>query len=258
MLYSKEKLADLRKQEATLREQMGKLAVQMHERASTDEWTQEKTNAQLAAGADHNRIKNELDLVHSDIAQMEKHEPQSKKQSESLFNKWIRGGADAIGSDAKQFCDYDANKAPSIIPRSENGSIFALPTDPDDYLAVTGRQMMAPANTTAGDAASGQHVVPRSDDPTIVEEMLYIGGFSAACYNFTSPTGGEHRMRSIDDTAQEGAYLNAQNTDAAKLKMPNFNNVNFGSHTLTSGMYYETNEWIADASADAARILERA
>ena len=259
MEYSKEKLAELRSQEVKLREQMGAIAQQMHERAETDEWTQDKTNAQLAAGSNHQRLKNELDILRGDIGQMEKLEPKPRKQSHSLLNLWVRGGVKAIGSDAKMFCDYDQNNAPPEIPRGESSSIFCLPLDPSDYMDVTGRQMMAPAanETTAGDAASGIHVVPRTDDPRIVEAMLYIGGISSAVYNYRSATGGEHRMRSIDDTAQVGAYLTAQNQDAGNLGMPPFTNVNFGSYTLTSKMYYETNEFINDAGSDIARILER-
>ena len=259
MEYSKEKLADLRSQEIKLREQMSTIAQQMHDRSATDEWTQDKTNAQLAAGSNHQRLKNELDVLRGDIAQMEKLEPKPKKQANSLLNMWVRGGVKAIGSDAKQFCDYDENNVPPEVPRGESSSVFCLPLDPSDYMDVTGRQMMAPAanETTAGDAPSGIHVVPRTDDPRIVEAMLYIGGFSSAVYNYRSMTGGEHRMRSIDDTAQLGAYLTAQNTDAGNLGMPQFKNVNFGSYTLTSKMYYETNEFINDAGSDIARILER-
>lgn len=254
--YDADRMAMLRQREADVRKERGEIAERMQNRArgSDKSWDAQETTAHAMDQATLRSHEFVLQDLRKDIESMELTRPQTRVQQNAPFHRWLRG-EDLDALDRKTFCD-PAKATQASVPSPH---LFTLPYTPDGYAYATGRPLMAALGASRGDTATGENIVPddQSHIGRIIEELTYIGGALAACYNFVTADGGDLPMPSQDEAGNEGAVLGNEDSTAATLIMANFARVVFTTRTATSKLFHVTNELIQDASFDLTGFVER-
>jgi len=257
--YDSAHMAELLKRESDLVRARSEVADRMHDRArgSDKTWSDSEVKAHSLDTMTLQGHDSALAEVRKGIEAMNIARKPDPKKNDAPFLRWMRG-KDITADDRRTFCSAEnsANPAGPTMDR------FTLPYDIDGYEYATGNRarphMAALAGSTTADTSAG-FVVPdeQSELGRIVEELKFVGGALAACYNFFTANGDPMPVPSLDDTANEGEVRSAEDTTTGAQSLPAFSRVVFNAYTASSKMFYLTNELIQDVSFDIQGYVER-
>lgn len=241
MRYDPQQMADLRAREATLRERVATLSTQMHDRRESNQtWSPELQSAHERDSVDHGVATRDLQLVMADVQAMEDVRPRSRQENQSVLNRFLRGGLNAIGEDANPYAELAAGH--EWIPRNlQNAEMLYIPSPRESRelrremfgndlsRAFPNHQMVLDTDTTAG-----RSLAPISTSPDVIDTLDYMGSPMEAFARFQSGTGAPMRVPQFDAASQKGRILAAQGSTVNAQQLPDPTNVEFTSRTGTS------------------------
>lgn len=182
-----------------------------------------------------------------DLALLPDPENLPKPPEPNAFQRWVREGEDGLSAEeVKAFCGpYEGMKA------GKGGEAFRF----SDFIRAgmrDGQVYMAP---TRSDDDSGKQAVGTTIDPTVLQALKQYGGAVEAVRAIRTATGDTRRFLHMDDSAQMGAVLQAQNTRITDQDVE-VEGVEMTAKTVTSKFVTVSVEFLADDESGMAGVIQ--
>ena len=238
-IWDEQKMADLVAEEARLESALADASSRMNGMYNSDAvWDDNRHSEYAKESIRHQQVTRELSDTREKISSLDEFRPVRANPAgeRSPLDRFLIRGADGLTSEEQ--AEYLGETEHGDIPGG-GGMSFTIRA------------------ATAGDAATGQELVPETVRPSVLDALSYYGGISRMAQQFRTSTGNEFRVPQHDESTVVGEVLSAQNSSVTAEDLANFGVVTFTSKTMSSKPIVITREMLQDSIIDIGSFAER-